>query len=441
MWSRVLWLAMPVLVEQFLSMLVMLSDTALAGRYLEPAHMASMSLLAYIMWLIPALFSVVSIGATAMTARFTGARDFETARQVTNQAMVLGVGITMLIAAVVGLFGAQLLALMNLSPESAGYALEYLNLLMWVLPGVMLTQIGSACLRGAGDTVTGMRVMALVNVINVAVSWALVQGWWNLPKLGWIGLAWGTAAGYAVGGGLMLAVLIRGRAGLAIRPALLVWNPRVARRILRIGIPGGSDMLAVVLCHMWFVSIIFQLGDVAAAAHGVAVRIEALAYLPGTAFQVAATTLTGQYLGAGDEAKATRSTAAAGLLGALLMSAAGLLLFTAADPLVRVFVRGDEQAVIVQAVPLLRIVSVAMPALAVLLVLSGALRGAGDTRWPFLFTLISMLGVRIPGAYLLTQVWPLGVAGAWYAMIAEIFTRCGLMSLRFWQGGWKRIEV
>ncbi len=437
----VLRLALPVLVEQFLSMLVMLSDTALAGRYLEPAHMASMSLLAYIMWLIPALFSVVSIGATAMTARFTGARDWETARHVTNQALLLGAGFTVLIVAAIASQGAELLKLMNLSDDSAAYAMQYLNLLLWVMPGVMLTQVGSACLRGAGDTVTGMVVMALVNVINVVMSWALVQGWWNLPQLGWLGLAWGTAIGYAVGGVLMLAVLVRGRAGLAIRPALLVFHPNLVRRILKIGLPGGSDMLAVVLCHMWFVSIIFQLGDVAAAAHGVAVRIEALAYLPGTAFQVAATTLTGQFLGAGDEGRATRSTAVAGLYGVLFMSGAGLVLYFGADPLVRVFVRSDETEVIRQAAPLLRIVSFSLPALAVLMVLSGALRGAGDTRWPFLFTLVCMLGVRIPGAYLLTQTWPLGVAGAWYAMIAEIFARCGLMSLRFWHGGWKRIKV
>src|SRR5690606_32260351 len=143
----------------------------------------------------------------------------------------------------------------------------------------------------------------------------------------------------------------------------------------RIGIPGGSDMLAIVLCHLWFVSIIFQLGDAAAAAHGVAVRIEALAYLPGTAFQVAATTLTGQFLGARSEARATQSTAVACMLGAAVMSAGGLVLFFGSEMLVRLFVRGDAPDVIAQAVPLLRIVSFAMPVLAVSMVLSGALRG------------------------------------------------------------------
>jgi len=435
-------LAVPVLIEQFLSMLVMLSDTALAGRYLDPAHMAAMSLLAYIMWLIPCLYGAISIGATAMVARFVGAGDYDSARRVTNQAVVLGALVTLFVVAGLRAFGAQLVQMMNLSEESGGYALRYLDFLLWVMPAVMLCQIGPACLRGAGDTVTGMVVMGLVNAINVVLSWALVLGWWGLPELGWDGLAWGTAIGYAVGGLVMLVVLLHGRAGLAIRTSALAFHPNLVRRMLRIGIPGGSDMMAIVLCHLWFVSIIFQLGDVAAAAHGVAVRIEALAYLPGTAFQVAATTLTGQFLGARNEARATQSTAVACVLGASVMSAAGLVLFSGAEPLVRLFVRGDAEDVIAQAAPLLRIVSVSMPVLAVSMVFSGALRGAGDTRWPFVFTLISMLGVRIPGAYLLTQPsWGLGVAGAWYAMIGEIFTRGLLVTVRFVQGAWKKIEV
>lgn len=440
--SLVLRLAVPVLIEQFLSMLVMLSDTALAGRYLEPSHMAAMSLLAYVMWLIPCLYGAISIGATAMVARFVGGGDYDSARRVANQAVLLGALLTLLVMVGIRGFGPHLVLLMNVSDESAGYALRYLDLLVWVMPAVMLCQIGPACLRGAGDTVTGMVVMGLVNAINIALSWGLVLGLWGLPQLGWDGLAWGTAIGYAVGGLAMLAVLLRGRAGLAIRTSALAFHPNLVRRMLRIGIPGGSDMLAIVLCHLWFVSIIFQLGDAAAAAHGVAVRIEALAYLPGTAFQVAATTLTGQFLGARSEARATQSTAVACMLGAAVMSAGGLVLFFGSEMLVRLFVRGDAPDVIAQAVPLLRIVSFAMPVLAVSMVLSGALRGAGDTRWPFVFTLISMLGVRIPGAYLLTQAsWGLGVSGAWYAMIGEIFTRGTLVTARYLQGAWKKIEV
>jgi Na+-driven multidrug efflux pump len=90
---------------------------------------------------------------------------------------------------------------------------------------------------------------------------------------------------------------------------------------------------------------------------------------------------------------------------------------------------------------LLRIVSVAMPPLAILQVLTGALRGAGDTAWPLLFTFLGFLAVRLPLAYLLAIHWHWGVAGAWYAMVADMIFRCALVVFRFLHGGWKKVEV
>lgn len=434
-------LAIPVLIEQFLSLMVVYSDTMLAGQYLEQSHISAITLMAYIMWLIPSSFAFVAIGATAMVARFVGAGDGRTAAQVANQALALGAILTVLLTLGLLAFEEPLLSGMRVEAEVAPLVSQYLMYLVLVLPAVMLTQVGPACLRGAGDTISGMIAMTSVNVVNVALSWGLVLGWGGLPELGWEGLAIGTAAGHLVGGLIMLGFFLRGRAGLKLRMADL--RPRIdlIRRLLRIGLPGGSDIVSIILLHLWFLSIVFSLGIVASAAHGIAVRIESLAYLPGTAFQVAAATLAGQYLGAGQHRQATHAVAMACLVGGCMMTAAGVVLYAAAQGLVQLFVRPEEQEVIRQAVPLLRIVSISMPALALSMILTGALRGAGDTRWPFLFTLIGFLGVRIPGAYLLTTVLPWGVEGAWYAMVCDIIVRCGLVCWRFLQGGWKNIQV
>jgi putative MATE family efflux protein len=222
---------------------------------------------------------------------------------------------------------------------------------------------------------------------------------------------------------------------------MLAPDADLIRRLLRIGIPGGTDILSIVLCQMWFVRIVNELGTLAAAAHGVAIRIESLAYLPGAAFQVAAATLCGQYLGAGDERRAGRSVLTACLLGGGLMTIAGVLFTVAAEPLTRLFLRPEQVDVQQHAVPLLRIVALAMPPLALTMIFNGALRGAGDTRWPLLFSLIGYLGIRIPLAYLLAQSWGLGVQGAWWAMVIDLVARCLMVSFRFLHGGWKRVKV
>src|SRR5690349_1478093 len=136
------------------------------------------------------------------------------------------------------------------------------------------------------------------------------------------------------------------------------------RRILRIGIPGGTDVMSIVICQFMFISIVDRLGTVAVAAHGVAIRLESLAYLPGYAFQVASATLCGQYLGARNYRQATRSVLTACATSGTMLLGAGLLLYFGSRQLVELFL-GPDQIDVAQLAPrLLQIVSFAMVPLA-----------------------------------------------------------------------------
>jgi len=199
--------------------------------------------------------------------------------------------------------------------------------------------------------------------------------------------------------------------------------------------------LSITACQLIFISIVNRLSTDEVAAHGVAIRIESLAYLPGYAFQIAAATLAGQYLGARDYPQARRSVLTACATSGLLLTVAGFVLFFGADRLVHLFLSPQQTGVAAIAPALLRIVAFAMPPLALNQVLTGALRGAGDTRWPLAFTFIGFVGVRIPAAYLLSHTFGWGITGAWYAMVADVMVRCALVTFRFNHGGWKRIEV
>ena len=136
------------------------------------------------------------------------------------------------------------------------------------------------------------------------------------------------------------------------------------------------------------------------------------------------------------------------------MVLAGLAFFFAPEMLTAFFTGSSESATAQMTVPLLRVVALSIPSLALIMILTGALRGAGDTRWPLAISLVGLLGVRIPGACLLawdeigilgtTYVlsgfgW--GVLGAWYAMLLDTVLRSVLIVARFWQGGWKHVRV
>jgi Na+-driven multidrug efflux pump len=217
-------------------------------------------------------------------------------------------------------------------------------------------------------------------------------------------------------------------------------------RILRISVPAAGESLTNITCQLWFLGLINRLGATATAAHGVAIRCESIAFLTVTAFSVAASTLTGQYLGARRPDLAARAARTSWGLGVLVLSALGVLLYTQAGPMFALFLGGRQPHVASEGVPVLRVVAFALPALATINVLTGALRGAGDTRWPWLFVLLGYLLVRIPLTYLLTTPssdgglgW--GLYGAWIAMFADLCVRAALVASRFLQGGWRTVRV
>jgi Na+-driven multidrug efflux pump len=223
---------------------------------------------------------------------------------------------------------------------------------------------------------------------------------------------------------------------------------------LRISIPAGVDSLSVIVGQFWFLALVNRLGETASSAHGIAIGWEALGYLSGAAFGVAAMTLVGQNLGAGRPEQAERSGWLAFALGCGVMSFMGMLFFTLAPWMFLLFCPHESQRPIIEAgVPVLRLVAFAMPVLASTIVFSPALRGAGDTRVPVLFTLVGFFMVRIPLAYFLAfprvDLGPLGTApgldmglmGAWWAMFADMVVRGLFFWGRFARGQWKKQRV
>jgi putative MATE family efflux protein len=434
-------LALPALAEQLLSSMVMLVDVWLTGHYLRDSpYLAAISLMAYTLWGLNCLFEFVSIGATALVARFVGAGELDQARKVVHQSLIAGLCIA-LPATVIAWFAAPaFVAIMQLEGRAAELAVRYLQIIAPSLTAIMVTRIGAACLRGAGDTAGSMLAMGLVNIVNAALGVMLVIGV-GTRSLGWSGLAIATVSGYVAGMTAMLLMFRAGRAGLRLQLSWLTPDPVLMRRILRIGVPGGVDVMLIIICHLWFVSLINRFGDLAAAAHGVGVRIESLAYMPGAAFQIAAGALAGQFLGAGNPRRAGRSVLAACLTGCAVMTVVGAVFQFAGGSLASIFISANQPELIRTTANLLWIVSWGMPLLALQMILTGALRGAGDTRWPMIFSVVGFLGFRLPLTYYVIGYTRWGVEGAWWAMVTDLAVRCALVTWRFFHGGWKHVSV
>jgi putative MATE family efflux protein len=428
-----------------------------AGRQLTARHVAyqaAQTTANYLAWFITSYTVLVSVGSTALVARFVGAGDRARAVRVTNQAVLLAVALGLLGTAA-GLAGLDpLIAAMQLRGAAAPLAAAYLRPLIVLLVFQIVESAGIACLVGAGDTRTGFWVLGGVAVVNVPLAWLFFRGLGPWPGLGFVGIALGTAVSHTLGCFVVLTLLVRGRAGLRLHLRLLWPDANLLWRLLRISVPAGVDSLSVVAGQLWFLSIVNRLGDEAGSAHGIALGWEALGYLSGGAFGTAAMTLVGQNLGAGRPAQAAHSGWVAFGLGCGVMCTMGAIFFVLAEPMFLLFCAHPEQQGVVRVgVPVLRLVAFAMPALACCIVFTYSLRGAGDTRVPVLFTWTGFLVVRIPLAYLLTQdrldlgplgTWPgagLGLYGAWLAMVADLVVRGGFFLYRFASGRWQATWV
>jgi putative MATE family efflux protein len=453
-------LAWPVWIYQLLGLAVEFCDRLLAGRYLElPADeqlaaQAAQTTATYLAWMLSNYSVLVSVGSTALVARFCGAQDRTAAVRATNQSILLAV-VLGVIGGVVGMAVMPgLLDWMHMYGPSREYARQFMQPLIVMLVFQVVEAAGIACLVGAGDTRTGLAVLGGVAALNVPLTMLFFFGAGPVPALGFPGIALGTALAHTCGGLSVVALLARGHSGLRLSWRLLWPDWSLLYRLLRISVPAGADSFSRVFGQLWFLRIVNGLSEAARGAHGIAIHLEALSYQSGEAFATATMTLVGQNLGAGRPDRASRSGWIGFLTGGTVMASMGAVFFVMARPLFRLFCPSPDQQPIVEAgVPVLQLVAFAQPMLASCNVFTAALRGAGDTRVPVLITWLGFFLVRIPLAYLLTQsevdLGPLGVIpgagmglfGAWLAMTADIFVRGVIFLVRFASGRWQKVRV
>lgn len=439
-------LALPAVGEQFLNMLVGLSDVYLIGHITQRAAqqlgygsaegLAGVGLANYVVWLITTLFMAGAVGSTALIARASGAKDVTEANNVMRQSVLLGLLMGLIGAILMYVFADTAMRLFGAPPEIVPLGVKFLHITALSMPLAGVMFMCNAVLRGVGDTKTPLLVMVLINGLNILISWLLINGRLGMTPLGVSGAAWGMALARGIGGLVVLAVLVRG-VGMLKLDRLPRPSRETIRRIVRIGLPTGGEMLAFQSALIVYARFVTHLGTVPYAAHNTVINAESISFLPGLGFAVAATTLVGQGLGAEDRQFARRSGHEAYFQSAVFMTIMGLLFILVPEWFLSLLV--DDPAVVAAGVTPLRMVGVIQPLLAANFVYAGALRGAGDTQWPLLIKLICPWLVRLPLAFWLIPLY--GLSGAWIAMSIDLALQGVLAWWRFRGNRWERIDL
>lgn len=427
--------------QQLLNWLVSAVDTAVAGRLSVEATNA-IGVAAYIGWLLGLLTMAVGSGGMALIARAVGGRHRGLANAGLAQALLIAVVWGVVVGAIVYSLAGVIGRAAGLQEESLGLAVTYLRIIAVATPMAGILFVGSMSLSGAGDTRSPFWIMLGVNAVNITLTlWLVARGF------GVAGIATGTAVAWCVGAALTLMLLVRPGGPIRLHRHRLRPHKHTIQRIIRVALPNFVDRFGhwlgnfAVLMIVGFIAVNDLGGEGGAlqGAHIVAIRIEAISFLPGMAFGIAAATLAGQYLGAGSEVLARRAVVYCWFVGTGLMTTVGLtfVLF----PVAWTRLMTDQPELLSISPDLVRICGFVQIGFGSYLILSEAMRGAGDTRWPMILSNVSTWLIRLPAVFVLGVVFELGIVGVWYALCSELLIRGCLFTARFLHGGWLKVRV
>jgi len=446
---RVLALALPALGEQLLNFCVSLFDTWLAGRVSTGDHetgvyTTTVGIAAYVSWLASLIFLLVGTGTTALVARAHGSGDNEQANRFACRSMTLAGLLGILIFFMLQGLAPLYTSLQKMTGESQRVAVSFLRTDAWGQLFFGFCLIGSAALRGMGNMRASMFILGAVNVINMIVSSTLVFGIGPLAPWGIDGVVAGTVVARVCGGLLMLSVFARGISGLRFRWGFLLPHGDDVRRILNIGLPAAIDGV-LTWCGQWlFLMIIARLGDEASgkaytAAHIIGMEVEALTYLPASAWGYAAAALIGHSLGAGDPKRARRIGNEAARQ-ALIAAFVGMIVYLVGADLIFA-VMSSEPLVRQIGAPALRFLSWYQIPLVTLIVYLYAIRGAGDTRPVLVLNVLGIFLIRLPVGLVMGIGLGHGLIGAWSGMCVDVTLRALIAWHYFSRERWAKVRV
>ena len=430
-WRRVLSLSWPVMAEQVLRTLMRTTDIVVTGLF-SPAAVAAIGLADLYARLPLRIGLGLGGGAIALSSQDTGSDATANRDEAVTQAILIGAlsGIPFVLF---GLFlGEFAISVLGAPPEVARMGGTYLAIIFATAPARHVALVGARSLQGTGDTRTPMYVNVVSNLLNIGGTVALGLGVGPFPRLHIVGVGIATAFGNLF---TALALVAAIRWDLTEASFARPTDTVIARQLLVVSAPRIAEGLAATVAEFPFNSILLGFGTEVNAAYQIGRRMYQQVTGPlSRGYNVAASVVVGQALGAGDPGRARFGGWATGALALLTVGSIGVALFFGADWFVEFFT--DDAATLGYAADFARVYAVSAPFLALFVVFSGSLQGGSDTRTPFIARTTGMFGFMVGFAWLVGVHLDYGVVGVYAAIFLYYVWSLAVVAAGFRWGGW-----
>jgi putative MATE family efflux protein len=390
-----------------------------------------------VFFLMQAMLMGVSVAATALIARSWGADQIKRAEMVAWTSLLMSLALAALLTIPALLLPLQIAGLFGLDDVTTQTAANFIFWLGMFNISAAANMMLSTALRATGDVITPLWFLFFSSVLNMLFAYLLAFGIGPFPVMG--------VAGVALGGGfaglsitcVFVALWWRGNFNLKpVKELKVDWKS--AKQLSSIGTPAIIEQGVIQLAFLAFFAIIARYGTDAYAAYGIGITLVSFSIVIGFGFGIATATLVGQQLGAGKPEMAVAVGWRSLRMALAAMSFLSLVLAWFAEDMARFMI--DDPEVIHLTVVFIYFIAVAQPMMACEFTLAGALRGAGDTRFPLIATFCGIILGRLVPALIFAHL-ELSVYWLFGVMIIDYSIKASLLIYRFTSRKWLKIDL
>lgn len=389
--------AVPLLLGNLFQQLYNTVDTWVVGNYVGKEAFSAVGTVNPIINMLIGFFMGLSVGAGVVISQYYGAKQHDKVSDTVHTALVMTAVLGVVFTAIGVSMTPLMLHFMKTPPEVLPEAKQYLTIYFSGIFGLMLYNIGAGILRAVGDSQRPFYFLVLSASLNIVLDLLFVLAF----HMGVAGVAYATILSQGISALLVLLVLLRADncCRVQVRKLRMHWD--VLKKIVKVGIPAAIQMAITAFSNVFVQSYINYFGADCMGGWTAYTKIDAFLFLPMQSVAMGATTFVGQNLGVNDVQRARQGVSAALKISALITVALMVPVVAFASHLVRFF--NDTPEVIEFGTLFLRMMSPFYVLCCVNQILSGSLRGAGDSRTPMIIMLGSFVVFRQIYLFLITH--------------------------------------
>ncbi len=414
LWRSFIVFLAPMMLSNVLQSLFGTINNVYLGQMIGVDALAAVSVLFPVVFFFIAFVMGLSSGATVLIGQAWGAGERHKVKAVAGATLAIAILLAMIAALFGGLFSRELMIALATPPDILEQASAYARIMLLTMPLTFVFILMTAMLRGVGDTLTPLLALTVSTGVGLAVTPALIRGWFGLPSLGVASAAWASAISTLLTL-LWLAVYLRRRNHPLAPDAEFLRRVRLdgalLRRVLRIGIPSAVSMVVMSIAELVLLGLVNGFGSNATAAYGAVNQV--MSYVQFTAMSIAITVsiFGAQAIGAGNAGRLDPIVRTGLLLNLILTGGLVALIYLCSRAIVGFFI--TDAAVLDLAQGALHIVLWSSVVFGMATVISGMMRASGTVFVPMALSIVAIAAVEVPSAVILSR--SIGVEGVWAA--------------------------